>query len=128
MLYTLPSTSLVSTSTAFVDAVASAKQAAKFIDPSITYLSTNTTFFPSHPYVLSLLKWSLWSFYWFFQSLVGGGIFCIGHDAGHGTLSNYQLINHTIGYIAHTFILSPYWAWRHSHRYAIYRMAVIPYL
>ncbi|KAF8324722.1 fatty acid conjugase [Cantharellus anzutake] len=87
-------------------------QLAKFIDPSITYLSTSTRF---HPFTLSLLKWTLWSTYWFFQSLVGGGIFCIGHDAGHGTLSDYQLINHTIGYIAHTFILAPYWAWRHSH-------------
>ena len=57
----------------------------------------------------------MWSTYWFFQGLTGGAIFCIGHDAGHGTLSDYQWVNHTIGYFAHTFILAPYYSWRHSH-------------
>ncbi|KAF9506563.1 hypothetical protein BS47DRAFT_1426070, partial [Hydnum rufescens UP504] len=61
------------------------------------------------------IKWALWATYWWFQGLVGAGIFCIGHDAGHGSLSNYRQVNHTIGFIAHTFILAPYYSWRRSH-------------
>lgn len=88
-----------------------ATQAAQQIDPFIETLKGTGL----NPYLTTTLKWSLWATYWWFQGLVGGGIFCIGHDAGHGTLSDYQWINHTIGYIAHTFILTPYYSWRHSH-------------
>ncbi|KAF9506555.1 hypothetical protein BS47DRAFT_1399401 [Hydnum rufescens UP504] len=40
------------------------------------------------------------------QGLTGAGIFTLGHDAGHGSLSDHQFVNHTIGFIAHTFILA----------------------
>jgi len=86
-------------------------QAAKYIDPFVDTLKGQNI----NPWAVFAIKWTLWSTYWFFQGLTGGAIFCIGHDAGHGTLSDYQPVNHTIGFIAHTFILAPYYSWRHSH-------------
>ncbi|KAF9506553.1 hypothetical protein BS47DRAFT_1399398 [Hydnum rufescens UP504] len=69
---------------------ASIYQAAKYIDPFVTVLKGR-------------------------DGLTGAGIFTLGHDAGHGSLSDHQFVNHTIGFIAHTFILAPYFSWRHSH-------------
>ncbi|KAF8324724.1 fatty acid desaturase-domain-containing protein [Cantharellus anzutake] len=86
-------------------------QAAKFIDPIAESLSAQNY----NAALVFTIKWGLWSTYWWFQGLTGGALFCIGHDAGHGTLSDYQIANHTIGFIVHTFILTPYWSWRHSH-------------
>lgn len=39
----------------------------------------------------------------------------MAHEAGHGSLSNHQWVNHLVGYTMHTFILVPYYAWRSSH-------------
>ncbi|EPQ53468.1 hypothetical protein GLOTRDRAFT_130803 [Gloeophyllum trabeum ATCC 11539] len=60
-------------------------------------------------------RWALWAAYWWFQGLTWGGIFCLGHDAGHGTLFNSKILNQTVGYILHVFLLIPYSAWRSTH-------------
>ncbi|THH17323.1 hypothetical protein EW146_g3466 [Bondarzewia mesenterica] len=62
-----------------------------------------------------LLKAGLWGVYWWFQGLVGGGIFCLGHDAGHGTLFDSSVLNHVVGFVLHSFLLIPYYAWRQTH-------------
>jgi len=90
---------------------ASFYQVAKYIDPFADALRVMNV----NPWAVYAIKWSLWSMYWFFQGLVGGAFFCTGNDAGHGPLSDYQPINHTIGFIAHTLLLTPYYSWRHSH-------------
>jgi omega-6 fatty acid desaturase (delta-12 desaturase) len=100
----------------------SLSQAAKFIDPIAESLSAQNY----NASLVFTIKWGLWSAYWWFQGLTGGAIFCIGHDAGHGTLSDYQIANHTIGFIVHTFILTPYWSWRHSHH--LHRESFLGYL
>ena len=58
----------------------------------------------------------LWPVYWWFQGLVGAGIFCLGHDAGHHSLYNSSLLNDSIGFILHTSLLIPYFAWKTTHR------------
>ncbi|KIY67775.1 fatty acid conjugase [Cylindrobasidium torrendii FP15055 ss-10] len=58
----------------------------------------------------------LWGVYWWSQGLVLCGWWCLAHEAGHGTLTNYSWLNNLIGYILHTGILAPYTAWRESHR------------
>jgi len=60
-------------------------------------------------------KASLWLVYWWFQGLVLAGLFCLGHDAGHGTLFQSGVANNTIGFILHTSLLTPYFAWRSTH-------------
>lgn len=44
------------------------------------------------------------------------GLFVIGHDCGHDSFSAYPWINWCIGNVVHSVILTPYEAWRISHR------------
>ncbi|CAK5282171.1 unnamed protein product [Mycena citricolor] len=67
------------------------------------------------PGVASVLKWSLWSAYWYAQSIVMAGCWCLGHEAGHQNISPYRIVNDTVGFILHTGLLTPYFAWRRSH-------------
>ncbi|GLB39262.1 putative fatty acid desaturase [Lyophyllum shimeji] len=63
----------------------------------------------------SLVKSALWLTYYWFQGLVWAGIFCLGHDAGHGTLFENTKINNAVGFVLHTWLLIPYYAWRSTH-------------
>lgn len=63
----------------------------------------------------AIVKSSLWMFYWWFQGLVGAGIFCLGHDAGHTSLYSDNKINNAVGFVLHTYLLIPYFAWRSTH-------------
>jgi fatty acid desaturase len=47
-------------------------------------------------------KWSLWSAYWFVQSIVLAGWWCMAHEAGHGNISEHKWINHVVGFSLHT--------------------------
>lgn len=44
------------------------------------------------------------------------GLFTIGHDCGHGAFSRYHSVNFIIGVLTHSMILTPYEAWKLSHR------------
>ncbi|CAK5266778.1 unnamed protein product [Mycena citricolor] len=67
------------------------------------------------PGIASVLKWSLWSAYWGAQSIVMAGCWCLGHEAGHHNISPYGIVNDTVGFILHTALLTPYFAWKQSH-------------
>ncbi|KAI9000202.1 fatty acid desaturase-domain-containing protein [Gaertneriomyces semiglobifer] len=65
-------------------------------------------------------KWSLleWAAYAVWMQVVGlfmWSMFCIGHDCGHGSFSNYKKINAVVGHISHGFLLVPFWPWARSH-------------
>lgn len=62
-----------------------------------------------------VVKSTLWCLYWIFQSLVGAGIFCLGHDAGHSSLFESNMINNTIGFLCHSYLCLPYFSWRATH-------------
>ncbi|KAF8653567.1 hypothetical protein AX16_003877 [Volvariella volvacea WC 439] len=85
----------------------------------ITTLS-NSSHFPLSPtatHILQpLIKWCLWALYWHWQGIILAGWWCMAHEAGHGTLSPYNWVNHVIGFTLHTFILAPYYAWRSTHQ------------
>ena len=74
----------------------------------------------------AIVQCILWPIYWFFQGLTFAGFWCIsryppmsyvrsadsramfsGHEAGHGSLSSYDWVNHVIGYTLHTVCSSP---------------------
>ncbi|KAJ6473895.1 fatty acid desaturase-domain-containing protein [Mycena sanguinolenta] len=63
-----------------------------------------------------LLQLALWATYWFWQSVAFASLWCYAHEAGHGTISDQSWINHSLGYILHTFLFTPYFAWRSTHR------------
>ncbi|KAK0198431.1 fatty acid desaturase-domain-containing protein [Armillaria mellea] len=77
----------------------------------------------SSPALGILIRSSLWLGYWWVQGLVWAGIFCLGsradgvkgHDAGHGTLYRSTKMNNLVGFVLHTALLIPYYAWRATH-------------
>ncbi|KAJ6474779.1 fatty acid desaturase-domain-containing protein [Mycena sanguinolenta] len=68
------------------------------------------------PTLTSLLRFTLWTTYWFWQGIAFASLWCYGHEAGHGTISDQSWINHSLGYVLHTFLFTPYFAWRSTHR------------
>ncbi|KAF8880016.1 fatty acid desaturase-domain-containing protein [Infundibulicybe gibba] len=63
----------------------------------------------------TIARSALWLAYWWFQGLVWAGIFCLGHDAGHGTLFASNKLNNAVGFALHCWLLIPYYAWRSTH-------------
>mmetsp|Transcript_7379 Transcript_7379/g.10458 ORF Transcript_7379/g.10458 Transcript_7379/m.10458 type:complete len:384 (+) Transcript_7379:150-1301(+) len=59
--------------------------------------------------VFSLLFWNFAGFFMW-------AIFIIGHDCGHTTFSDSDLLNDIVGHITHGSILVPYYPWQLSHR------------
>ncbi|KAJ7229756.1 fatty acid desaturase-domain-containing protein [Mycena haematopus] len=64
----------------------------------------------------NILRFSLWVSYWFWQGIGMAGLWCYAHEAGHGTISDHSWLNNTLGYILHTALFTPYFAWRSTHR------------
>lgn len=81
---------------------------AGYIQPLCAYLA-----YP--PVATAIIRWSLWVAYWYWQGIVLAGWWCLGHEAGHGTLSQYSAVNHVVGFTLHTFLFVPYYAWRATH-------------
>ncbi|KAK2460742.1 hypothetical protein APHAL10511_007212 [Amanita phalloides] len=75
-----------------------------------------------------------WFLYWGWQGMSFAGIWSLGHEAssvsdlrstsltvarpkaGHAALSSHPFINTVLGMILHSFVLTPYFAWRATHR------------
>ncbi|KAK2467516.1 hypothetical protein APHAL10511_000371 [Amanita phalloides] len=63
-----------------------------------------------------VLRWPLWLFYWYWQSIAFAACWCLAHEAGHGNLSPYSWVNNIIGFTFHTAVFAPYFSWRSSHK------------
>jgi len=61
------------------------------------------------------LRWGAWMAYWFWQSVAWGGFWTLAHEACHSNFSTHYLGNYTMGYILHSFLLVPHFAWRSTH-------------
>lgn len=51
-------------------------------------------------------------FFWNISGFFMWGIFVVGHDCGHGTFSNFEMVNDILGHIMHGSILVPYYPWQ----------------
>ena len=58
----------------------------------------------------------LWPVFWFIQGTMFTAIFVVGHDCGHSSFSKYDFVNDVLGTICHTFLLTPFYPWKLSHR------------
>jgi omega-3 fatty acid desaturase (delta-15 desaturase) len=53
----------------------------------------------------------IYPIYWYLQGTMMIAYFVLGHDCGHGSFSQYQLLNDIVGNILHTVVLAPYYPW-----------------
>nr|WDS84440.1 omega-3 fatty acid desaturase-1 [Apocyclops royi] len=63
------------------------------------------------------IKFMAYPLYWYLQGTMFWAVFVLGHDCGHGSFSNYPVINDVMGNILHSFILVPYYPWKMSHHH-----------
>ncbi|KAJ7904203.1 fatty acid desaturase-domain-containing protein [Mycena leptocephala] len=63
-----------------------------------------------------VLRVVLWTVYGVWQGFTFAGIWCLGHEAGHDALSPHPYANSALGLLLHTFVLTPFYAWRSTHR------------
>ncbi|KAK9063894.1 hypothetical protein SSX86_017766 [Deinandra increscens subsp. villosa] len=75
------------------------------------YLASN--YIPLLPKPLGYIAWPI---YWFCQGSSFMGIWSIGHDLGHNAFSEYQWLDDALGFVVHSSFLTPYFAFKYSHR------------
>lgn len=63
----------------------------------------------------TLLNWTCWVAYWFYQGLTWTGIWVLAHECGHGGFVAQEWLNDTVGFIFHTALYVPYFSWKFSH-------------
>ncbi|KAG7451506.1 uncharacterized protein BT62DRAFT_978261 [Guyanagaster necrorhizus] len=63
----------------------------------------------------SLVSAFLWLTFWAWQGFAFAGIW-LNHQAGHDAISSYRIVNSIVGIVLHTVVLTPYYAWRATHR------------
>eukprot|EP01080_Neovahlkampfia_damariscottae_P009972 gene9972-2291_t len=64
------------------------------------------------PKSLQPIIWFLWTFA---QGVIMTGVWVLAHECGHQAFSPSTLINDTVGWFCHSFLLVPYFAWKISH-------------
>lgn len=54
--------------------------------------------------------------YGFSQGIVWTGLWIIAHECGHSAFSKYSILNDSIGWTLHSWLLAPYFSWKSTHR------------
>ncbi|KAK8185311.1 fatty acid desaturase-domain-containing protein [Phyllosticta capitalensis] len=61
------------------------------------------------------IRAAAWILYGFTQGLIFTGIWILSHECGHGAFSKHRVLNDTVGWFGHSFLLVPYFSWKFSH-------------
>ena len=61
------------------------------------------------------LRVAAWAAYTFLQGVTMTGLWVIAHECGHGGFSTSDTVNDVVGFIVHTALYVPYFAWQRSH-------------
>ncbi|PWA68510.1 Fatty acid conjugase FAC2 B [Artemisia annua] len=77
---------------------------------TLYYVASN--YFHILPRFLSCVVWPV---YWIFQGVMLVRSWTTGHECGHHSFCGYGWLDDTIGYLLHTFILTPYFSFKFSH-------------
>jgi len=64
---------------------------------------------------LNLFHWLGWAVYGFAQGTAAIGWWVLAHECGHGGFTQSRWINDSVGWVLHSFLLVPYFAWQSSH-------------
>jgi omega-6 fatty acid desaturase (delta-12 desaturase) len=65
------------------------------------------------PVKLSYLP--IWILYACANGTVAFGFWVIGHECGHGAFSENKTLQDAVGFVNHSFCLTPYFSWQRSH-------------
>ena len=57
----------------------------------------------------------LWSIYGFVNGLFGTSLWVLAHECGHQAFSTSKILNDTVGFILHSALLVPYFAFKITH-------------
>lgn len=79
---------------------------------AVATIRNNGIFFGLPIYAQNLITLAFWGW----AGFIMWAIFITGHDCGHGTFSEYQLVNDFVGHLSHGSICVPFWPWRLSHQ------------
>lgn len=63
----------------------------------------------------SFLRTAAWTGYIIMQGFLLTGIWVIAHECGHQAFSESDMINDTVGWILHSYLMVPYFSWKYSH-------------
>lgn len=64
---------------------------------------------------ISMFGYALWNIYWFCMGTALTGWWVLAHECGHRSFSANNLINDSVGFVLHSFLLVPYFSWQYSH-------------
>lgn len=64
----------------------------------------------------SLVRGALWFAYTVVAGWIGTGLWVLAHECGHEAFSDSRKLNDTVGFILHSALGVPYFAWQISHR------------
>ena len=73
-----------------------------------------TFFYSSNP-INQLAGVALWMFYSVVTGTCAIGMWVTAHECGHGAFSDNRKLQDFVGYIYHSLMLVPYYAWQRSH-------------
>lgn len=85
------------------------------------FASMATTFYLFHNYVTpetvpsTAARAVLWTAYTVFQGFFGTGLWILAHECGHQAFSPSKVLNDSVGWFCHSFLLVPYFSWKISH-------------
>lgn len=63
----------------------------------------------------SWYHWGAWGLYSLLQGTALTGWWVLAHECGHGAFSPHTIVNDTVGFVLHSILLVPYFAWQFSH-------------
>ena len=85
----------------------------------VAFLAVNITLcikFITPEYIPSdTVRGILWAAYTVLQGCIATGLWVLAHECGHQAFSPYKVLNDTVGFICHSLLLVPYFAWKISH-------------
>jgi fatty acid desaturase len=88
--------------------------------PKIENLALRSLAWLAYGYLEGLIMTGLWvSFLLREERLISGILIpfqVLGHECGHSAFSPSEFLNHIAGFIFHSFLLTPYFSWRSTHR------------
>ncbi|GMM33615.1 hypothetical protein DASC09_009400 [Saccharomycopsis crataegensis] len=61
------------------------------------------------------IRGGLWAAYTIFQGLQGTGLWVLAHECGHRAFSDYEWLDHLVGWVLHSFWLVPFFSWKFTH-------------